>query len=546
MAAPAPNLPPLIKASVQASTESISKHGFALKVGQEGAIKIYNIDPNSEASKTELTAGCEILTINDHRVASVDKANEMLTYYMEKKGAAKIMAGKGRRPRGTKYVLVKMTKDTSIFDGSNGVIAGMECEQRDGYVRVLSPPTSGFFHNVRISKNDCIWAINGVAVTTLNEIREQLKMATGKIVCILTYNSFRKLKTTIMSQVSYTTAGSDKWGNIFNSLGQDQSTRLEDVYVIQEKLGEGAFAVVKKATHKNSGGVYAVKIVNRSSLGKELEKNLKEEIRLLSEMQHDHIMCLHNVYVTINHFNLVTEFLEGGELFDRIVAKDTYTESEARDACKVIFDAMNYMAQKKVAHRDLKPENLLLQFKTSDSEIKIADFGFAKTAETEEFLSTICGTPGYVAPEVLCKKKYGTQCDMWSMGVIVYILLGGYPPFYAETEKELFRLTRMGNYEFHEESWDHISIGAKDLISILLQTNPKVRATAADVLEHKWMKAEKKSLKMMNLSKSQVALKSTLAKQKLKKAMLTVLATNKIAGGDGIFSGKKKIALNVE
>lgn len=329
-------------------------------------------------------------------MASVDKAEEMLIHYMDKKGVAKILAGKGRRPRGTKYVLVKMAKDPSIFDGSDGVIAGMQCEQHDGYVRVLSPPEKGPFHNVRISKNDCIWAINGVAVTTLREIREQLKMATGKIICILTYNSFRKLKTTIMSHTTATrTTGSDKWLDVFKSLGQDESTRLEDVYDIQGKLGEGAFAVVKKATHKSSGGVYAVKIVNRSSLGKELEKNLKEEIRLLFEMQHDHIMCLHNVYVTINHFNLVTEFLEGGELFDRIVAKETYTESEARDVCKVIFDAMNYMAEKSVAHRDLKPENLLLQFKTSDSEIKIADFGFAKVAKTEEFLSTICGTPGY-------------------------------------------------------------------------------------------------------------------------------------------------------
>jgi serine/threonine protein kinase len=137
------------------------------------------------------------------------------------------------------------------------------------------------------------------------------------------------------------------------------------------QLGEGAFAVVKKATHKKTGGVYAVKIVNRKSLGSGLEQNLKAEIAILSDMNHDHIMCLHNVYVTINEYHLVTEFLEGGELFDRIVAKDSYTESEARDVCKVLFGALNYMAEKRVAHRDLKPENLLLQYKNSDSEIKV-------------------------------------------------------------------------------------------------------------------------------------------------------------------------------
>jgi len=153
--------------------------------------------------------------------------------------------------------------------------------------------------------------------------------------------------------------------------------------------------VVKRVTHKQTGDVYAVKIVNRSSLGKDLEKNLQSEIGLLNDMNHPHIMCLHNVYITIKEYHLVTEFLEGGELFDRIVAKDSYTESEARDVCKILFDALNYMAKKRVAHRDLKPENLLLKNKTSDSEIKIADFGFAKVAKTEEFLTTICGTPGY-------------------------------------------------------------------------------------------------------------------------------------------------------
>lgn len=179
--------------------------------------------------------------------------------------------------------------------------------------------------------------------------------------------------------------------------------------MLYPQLGEGAFAVVKKATHKKTGGVYAVKIVNRSSLGKDLDKNLQEEIKVLSDMQHDHIMCLHNVFVTINEYHLVTEFLEGGELFDRIVAKDSYTESEARDVCALIFNALNYMAKKRVAHRDLKPENLLLQYKHSDSEVKIADFGFAKVAETEESLSTICGTPGYGKCSILLSAMHSSQ-----------------------------------------------------------------------------------------------------------------------------------------
>ena len=128
---------------------------------------------------------------------------------------------------------------------------------------------------------------------------------------------------------------------------------------------------------------------------------------------------------------------------------------------------------KGVVHRDLKPENLLLQYKDSDSEIKIADFGFAKVATCHHSLKTVCGTPGYVAPEILRLEKYGTKSDMWSLGVITYILIGGYPPFYADNDKELIRMTKRGNFEFHEEHWGEISQGVKDMISSMLVKDPR-------------------------------------------------------------------------
>ncbi|EED91997.1 predicted protein, partial [Thalassiosira pseudonana CCMP1335] len=256
------------------------------------------------------------------------------------------------------------------------------------------------------------------------------------------------------------------------------------------QLGEGAFAVVKRATHKVSGKTYAIKTVNRASLSKDMDKALKEEVFVLNDLHHDNIMNLYNVVVTINQYYLVTEYLEGGELFDRIVEKNSYTESEARDVCKILFEALKYTHSKRVVHRDLKPENLLLQFKDSDSEIKLADFGFAKKSPTEDSLSTICGTPGYVAPEILRKKKYGTKADMWSMGVIVFILIGGYPPFYADNEKELLKLSVLGEFEFDEEHWGDISDGAKDLISSLLVTDPTERASAEEILAHPWMNTD--------------------------------------------------------
>jgi hypothetical protein len=412
------DLPSLVSARVLASPDH-ETHGLRIKKGQEGAITIYHIEPDSAAAQSELYVGCEILSINDHRVASVEKCIEMLVYYLDKKGMADIVASKGSRPRGTSYVLVKNTKDKSIFDGGSDEIDGMQVEQKDGYVRIADTPTTGFFSKVRLRRGDCIWSIDGKMVQDIQQIRQEFKGAEGKIVYVLTYNSFRKLKSVVMT-VSKKMGVTGKW-QLGSGADTEESSRIEDVYNIHEKvrisnfdkfafrtsplepivchycfqLGEGAFAVVKRATHKKTGDVYAIKTVNRESLGASTEKALKDEISILTELDHKHIMNLHGVYCTISEYHLVTEYLEGGELFDRIVDKSSYTESEARDVCKILFGAMAFMEKKRIAHRDLKPENLLLQYKHSDSEIKIADFGFAKKAETEESLSTICGTPGY-------------------------------------------------------------------------------------------------------------------------------------------------------
>jgi len=146
---------------------------------------------------------------------------------------------------------------------------------------------------------------------------------------------------------------------------------------------------------------------------------------------------------------------------------------------------LSYTHSKGIVHRDLKPENLLLKSKNSDSEIKIADFGFAKQAQNDHSLSTMCGTPGYVAPEILRKEKYGTKADMWSMGVIIFIMLGGYPPFYAETPRQLLRLSKAGKFDFDPEYWGEISDGVKDMISSLLVTSPEKRLSADEALKHR-------------------------------------------------------------
>jgi serine/threonine protein kinase len=173
------------------------------------------------------------------------------------------------------------------------------------------------------------------------------------------------------------------------------------------QLGEGAFSVVVEATKKDSTESYAVKVVTKSKLTKEDEIALKDEINILNELRHQHIIRLYDVFDESQYWYLVTEKMTGGELFDRIVSKSYYNEKEARDVCKILFEAVGYCHSKCVAHRDLKPENLLLRSEDSDSDIKIADFGFAKKVLTPNSLTTQCGTPGYVAPEILEGIAYG-------------------------------------------------------------------------------------------------------------------------------------------
>ncbi|KAL9178277.1 hypothetical protein ACHAXT_001705 [Thalassiosira profunda] len=511
----------------------------------DGSIVVYHIEERSQAA--ELPVGCEILAVNGRRIkggGSACRAAEVLDYFARKYGEVDILASHGERPRGSLYLVAKNDRgilDTAdVFTGSYSTVDGLELEETEGgRVRVASSavPLSGVFRGLRLNRGDAIVAVDGVGVSSIDGVRGALIEASRRkhqLLPILTYNVFRRLRTTVMATTML--AGTRGWDAALVA----RQVNIADDYDVHEKLGEGAFAVVKKATRKETGETCAIKIVNRSSLNKEVEAALQQEIEILKELDHRHIMRLDNVVVTIKNYYLVAEYLEGGELFDRIVEKSSYTESEARDVCRILFDALSYMSERGIVHRDLKPENLLLQYKHSDSEIKIADFGFAKKATNDHSLDTMCGTPGYVAPEILNRETYGTKVDMWSMGVILFIMLGGYPPFYADNPRELLRLTKKGQFEFDPEYWGEISGGAKDMICSLIVTDPAKRSSADDVLAHPWINEDKRRLRQMSLAKTQVELKKYLARMRFKKAIHSILFVNTFTGANAVFAGRNK------
>lgn len=219
--------------------------------------------------------------------------------------------------------------------------------------------------------------------------------------------------------------------------------------------------------------------------------------------------------------------VEGGELFDKIVSKTFYSELEARDVVFTLLSAIDYCHSRDIVHRDLKPENLLLASSDDDSAIKLADFGFAAKAVGNS-LRTQCGTPGYVAPEILKDCPHGKPVDMWSIGVICYILLGGYPPFHDENQKNLFRLIKAAKYEFHPEYWGNVSDDAKDLIRNMLLLNVEERYTAKQALAHPWVQASAAVLGGRNLGTNLKTLRRYNARRKLRAGIKAVMAANRM------------------
>jgi calcium/calmodulin-dependent protein kinase I len=241
--------------------------------------------------------------------------------------------------------------------------------------------------------------------------------------------------------------------------------QIKKVFSIGSKLGTGGFAVVRKCKRRKDGVVFALKVINKKNLDKDDLVILESEVNIMRQVSHPNIVKLHDVFDSRSKMCLVLDLLEGGELFDRIIEKGHFRESDAANCFAQMVLALKYLHDKQIVHRDLKPENLLFATKANDSAIKLIDFGLAGSIK-DGLLKTPCGTPNYVAPEILRRQKYGVQADMWSIGVILYIILCGFPPFYDENDDlgRLYRKIKRADYDMPSPYWDNITPDAKDLV----------------------------------------------------------------------------------
>ncbi|XP_060924421.1 death-associated protein kinase 2a isoform X2 [Limanda limanda] len=269
--------------------------------------------------------------------------------------------------------------------------------------------------------------------------------------------------------------------------------KVEDFYEIGEELGSGQFAIVKQCTEESTGRGFAAKFIKKrpstaSSRGVRREE-IEREVNILQQIQHPNIVTLHDVYENRSDVVLILELVSGGELFDFLAQKESLSEEEATQFIKQILEGVNYLHARNIAHFDLKPENIMLLDKNVPlPRIKLIDFGLAHKIEAGVEFKNIFGTPEFVAPEIVNYEPLGLEADMWSIGVITYILLSGASPFLGETKRDTLRNISAINYEFDEEFFCHTSEPAKKFISQLLERDKKKRLTIQDALNHPWIK----------------------------------------------------------
>uniref|UniRef100_A0A061SDZ9 Calcium/calmodulin-dependent protein kinase I n=1 Tax=Tetraselmis sp. GSL018 TaxID=582737 RepID=A0A061SDZ9_9CHLO len=339
--------------------------------------------------------------------------------------------------------------------------------------------------------------------------------------------------------------GASSGGEASNrSMKQKKSKRkVREVYKLGKTLGTGGFSVVKMAVHRQTNEQYACKVMALPPPGAELDdssntrEDIIKEIQILCKMEHPNVIFLKEFFDEGNKVYLITELLTGGELLDALLAKGSYTEEDARCCFEKLLAALSYLHKQEIAHRDLKLENLLLVDSEDITNIKLADFGLAKGSVQQQSMKTVCGTPQYVAPEIINEdgpESYGIEVDMWSAGIVLFILLGGYPPFYDESEPRLFAAIQKGKFGFEDEVWDEISDLAKDLIRKLIVVDPKKRLTADEALRHPWVTGKQAQKELKGTRQNM----ESRIRQNFRAKVKSVMAANRMKIMGAVAAGK--------
>ncbi|XP_069466761.1 calcium/calmodulin-dependent protein kinase type II subunit gamma isoform X11 [Ambystoma mexicanum] len=317
-------------------------------------------------------------------------------------------------------------------------------------------------------------------------------------------------------------------------------TRFTDDYQLYEELGKGAFSVVRRCVKKSSNQEYAAKIINTKKLSARDHQKLEREARICRLLKHPNIVRLHDSISEEGFHYLVFDLVTGGELFEDIVAREYYSEADASHCIHQILESVNHIHQHDIVHRDLKPENLLLASKCKGAAVKLADFGLAIEVQAEQQAwFGFAGTPGYLSPEVLRKDPYGKPVDIWACGVILYILLVGYPPFWDEDQHKLYQQIKAGAYDFPSPEWDTVTPEAKNLINQMLTINPAKRITADQALKHPWVCQRSTVASMMHRQETVECLRKFNARRKLKGAILTTMLVSRNFSATKSFLNKK-------
>ncbi|XP_051504884.1 calcium/calmodulin-dependent protein kinase type II subunit gamma-like isoform X16 [Myxocyprinus asiaticus] len=306
------------------------------------------------------------------------------------------------------------------------------------------------------------------------------------------------------------------------------STRFTDEYQLYEELGKGAFSVVRRCVKKSTGQEYAAKIINTKKLSARDHQKLEREARICRLLKHPNIVRLHDSISEEGFHYLVFDLVTGGELFEDIVAREYYSEADASHCINQILESVSHIHQHDIVHRDLKPENLLLASKMKGAAVKLADFGLAIEVQgDQQAWFGFAGTPGYLSPEVLRKDPYGKPVDIWACGVILYILLVGYPPFWDEDQHKLYQQIKAGAYDFPSPEWDTVTPEAKNLINQMLTINPAKRITADQALKHPWICQRSTVASMMHRQETVECLRKFNARRKLKGAIITTMLVSR-------------------